>query len=265
MTRRALLLVAALVIVFAVPASAGAAKRPRFTVVLPTPGHVTIAALDVTLKVDKPRRLARHVRIGFGRGKPLPPSVKVLTAQRFTRTRHGGKYAVLAIVVNRAGAASARMADRRPTFLDLLFEGRNEGPCKNCHAFEYEDTLDSYGGLCPECVVKARRAKEEAERDADAKDVAEIERLIKQVESDFNQARDLDTGHYDDGHSFGWGIKTKPEIIKVEHSVIDDLIQNEQQNMVKDVEVAANVDLDGDGKIGGGGENNTTLGPPTIT
>src|ERR1051326_6953804 len=108
-----------------VPAAQGA-NRSTLKVALPSPGHVTVAAVSVKVKAGRPAGLARHFRLAVKRLSSLPPSVKVLTAQRFIRQRHGGIYGAAVIVVNRAGGTAgsaspgARSADR-PTFLDILF------------------------------------------------------------------------------------------------------------------------------------------------
>jgi hypothetical protein len=279
-------MVVALAILAAVAPAAQAAKRSTLTVALPSPGHVTVAAVSVKVRAGRPAGLARHFRVAAKRLGSLPPSVKVLTAQRFIRQRHGGTYAAAVFVVNRAGGAAggARAGLRtagRPTFLEVLFE--NEDQCDSCGYRFSEDELS--GGICSACQMRRAIARAEAVKNVDLLP-APPKPLADLFKSDFSQHGNtdaifgdpasgkppdpsLDTGHYDDGHAFGWDIKSKADVIKVEHSIIDDIIEDETPKIVSDLEVASAMDLNGNGQIdqpGGSGQQVTTIvGPPVIT
>jgi len=241
----------------------------------------------VKVKAGRPAGLARHFRLAVKRLSSLPPSVKVLTAQRFIRQRHGGVYGAAVIVVNRAGAAAgsaspgARSADR-PTFLDILFE--NQDQCDSCGYRFSEDDLS--GGLCHACLLRRAIARAAAAQNADLLPPPSLKPVDDVLKLTFTNHGDtdaifgdpasgkppdpsLDSGHYDDGHAFGWNIKTKSDLIEMEHEAINDIIGNTPEKIIADFEVASAVDLNGNGQIdqpGGSGQQVTTVvGPPVIT
>jgi len=271
-------MVAVLAILATVVPTTQAAKRSTLKVALPSPGHVTVAAVSVKVKAGRPAGLARHFRVGVKRLRSLPPSVRVLTAQRFIRQKHGGIYGVAVLVVNRAGAtaggasAGARSADR-PTFLDILFE--NQDQCDSCGYRFSEDDLS--GGLCRACLLRKAIAQAEAAKNADLLPPASLKPVDDVLKLTFTTHGDsdsvfgdpatgrppdpsLDTGHYDDGHAFGWNIKTKSDVIDAEHQAIEDILEDQPQKLLGDLEVAAGVDLNGSGQ-----QVTTIVGPPVIT
>lgn len=76
----------------------------------------------------------------------------------------------------------------------------------------------------------------------------------------------VDTGHYDDGHSFGWKPAGTAKAIdtwlhlSADNAPYEELIEKIERNLA--------ADLDGDGKVargGSGGVVDTEVGPPIIT
>ena len=112
MTRKAALTGAAILLLLLVLAGALCAKPPPLTLPLPDAGHVSVAAVSMKVKADRPRGLVRHVRVRALRVKSLPPSVRVLTATRFKRSKHGGTYSAF---VQRRGSRVA-CSIRRTSF-----------------------------------------------------------------------------------------------------------------------------------------------------
>jgi hypothetical protein len=285
-TRRialAALIVVPICLAWALPAAAQAAKPPVMNVLLPDPGHVTAAVAAVKVTAGRPKRLVRHVRVGIKRRASLPASVKVLTVQRFIRSKHGGTYVAAVFVVNRAGAAAAdahaRTADE-PTFLDLLFGSPSS--CSRCGAIGNPDYFDH--GMCVDCQLKSLQSAAAQAKNVDLlptppKLLVDLFRRDLTDGGDSNSVfgdpskgkppdPNLDTGHYDDGHAFGWNVKTKSEVIQVEHHVVDDIIEGQPQNIVPHLEVASATDLNGNGQIdqpGSGQQVTTIIGPPVIT
>lgn len=271
-------MVAVLAISAAVAPGAQAAKRSTLKLALPSPGHVTVAAVAVKVKAGRPGRLARHFRVAVKRLGSLPPSVKVLTAQRFIRQKHGGIYGAAVIVVNRAGAAAggagagAHSAER-PTFLDILFE--NQDQCDSCGYRFSEDDLS--GGLCHGCLFARAMAQSAQAKNADLLPPPSLKPESDVLKLTFTKHGDtdsifgdpasgkppdpsLDTGHYDDGHAFGWNIKSKSDVIDAEHEAIEDILEGQPRKILDDLELAAGTDLTGSGQ-----QVTTIVGPPVIT
>lgn len=120
-------MLAALVLATALTApAAGAATRPLrgpvLNVYAPGAGHVTVELLRVTLTGRANRHPPRRLRLRFPGARSLPPSVRVLYAERRIRGRRSTTYALLLLVLHRAkrrqaktdAAARAPIRPRRP-------------------------------------------------------------------------------------------------------------------------------------------------------
>ncbi|HEX4804998.1 MAG TPA: hypothetical protein VFU94_03775 [Conexibacter sp.] len=256
MTRRRILpLVAlALALLLATTESASAsARRGRLTIPLPKPGHVTVAAFETKAGASAPRR----IRLAAPGARKLPPSVKVLWATRSIRVKGGRRYAGFVLVVRRADvrAAHAASEEDEPTIFDLIFAAA-AGRCVGCGQAETVSmrNLDLFG----------------AGQDKPLEDL--FRRDWKDPEAIFGSGRrtpdpTLDTGHYDDGHAFGWGTGRRlalrpPDVRRVDIDLVQDLLDEQQGRIVSDLEVATKVDLSGDGVVGAGSgqQINTTVG-----
>jgi hypothetical protein len=293
MTRRRILPLVALA-AFALQATPAAAKTPRVTLRLPSPGHLTIAALELDATADKPGALPRRVTLGAPRLGKLPPDVKVLFATRSLRIRHGRRYAAIVFVVRKAGAAAsvatprAHIADtaHEPDIIDLIFEGGGLGwsVCRGCGRDRPIVELDD--GTCSSCFDHQRATSQlVAIQDADRRKARKLSTLNDLFKRDFTQGGDpapvfggdgrapdptLETGHYDDGHSFGWGTPPRPtlppaDVTRVEIDLVEDLMERQPAKLVPDLEVATAVDLNGDGAIGVKQQVDTRVGPIVIT
>lgn len=282
MIRRALPL-AALAVMLPAPA---AAKTPRVVLRLPSPGHMTVAALRMDVTAEHPRALPRRVSLGAPRLGKLPPSVKVLFATRSRPIRGGRRYMAAVFVVRRVeatAAARAAGAPHEPDMVELIFGG-GEGSWSVCSGCGGErPTGDLHEGLCTACGEARFVSQVVAIKDADRKKARRRSTLDELFKADWTKdgdARDilarqppdptLDTGHYDDGHSFGWGTPPAPtlpppDVLRVEIDLVEDLIERQPAQLVPDLELATAVDLDGDGAIGPRQRIDTRVGPPVIT
>jgi len=260
--------IGAAIALFLVPAGALGAKPPRLTLPLPGAGHVTVAAVSVKVKADRPPGLVRHVRFRAPHAKRLPQSVRVLTATRFRRAKHGGTYSGLVVAINRAAAQTSDSKEPQ-TFIDLLLGDTPRSRCPGCGFFVPDD--DFAGRLCSVCRHTQAFGKAAAAQDADEASAVEplLLQMLKVDWSATGGGASLDTGHYDDGHAFGWDVKTKKQIADIEHEVIEDILKGDQGNLIPDLEGASGTDLNGNGQIdqplpGGGQQVTTVVGPPTI-
>jgi len=286
-TRKAALIGVAILMLL--PAAALGARKPaRLTLPLPAPGHVTIADVSAKVTADRPAGLVHHIRLRAPHAKRLPPSVRVLTATRFRRSKHGGTYSALVIVVNRAtpATAGARSRAAEQNFLDILFSGTPKSRCPSC-GFDEPDA-GFIDGMCSTChsMHSLMEAITAANADQLVGDAGNLRVLHDRIKLDWTNKGNsdavfgnpsnhdppdpyLDSGHYEDGHAFGWGLKTKPQIIQAEHSVIDDIIKDDQVNLVPHLEAASGTDLNANGQIdqpttGGGQQITTVVGPPVV-
>jgi len=286
MARRTLLPLAALA-ALALHATPAGAKAPRVTLKLPSPGHVTVAALRMDVTAAHPGRLPRRVSLGARKLGALPPSVKVLFATRSKRIRGGRRYMAVVFVVRRVeAAATAHAADtaHEPNIVELIFggDGGSWSVCSGCGA-ERPTGFLAAGELCSDCDEARFESQLAAVKDADRRRARRPSTLDDLFRSDWTKggdARDifaghspdptLDTGHYDDGHSFGWGTPPRPtlpppDVLRVEIDLVEDIIERQPAQLVPDLEVATAVDLNGDGVVGVQQRIDTRVGPPIIT
>src|SRR5581483_11658659 len=114
----------------------------------------------------------------------------------------------------------------------------SDGECARCGV-----TLsDELGHLCDQCQAEDARV-----RLGGALDLKELEAMLpKDTDPVFALDPTVDTGHYDDGHAFGWGIRPAG-IAPTVHHVLDAVLAGEPKTVVPALEAHAGVDLDGNG------------------
>lgn len=293
MTRRRILPLAALA-ALALSAATADARTPRITLQLPTAGHMTVAALRMDVTTAHPGKLPRRVSLGARRLGRLPSSVKVLFATRSIRIRGGRRYMAAVFVVRKANAGASAAppvaysaGGHEPDIVDLIFEGGGIGwsVCRGCGKERPVLELDD-GGICDRCFDHERATLQlVATQDADRKKARRLSTLSDLFKRDFTEGGDparvlggngdppdptLDTGHYDDGHSFGWGTPPRPtlppaDVIRAQIDLVEDLIDRQPAQLVPDLEVATAVDLNSDGAIGVRQQIDTSVGPIVIT
>jgi hypothetical protein len=232
---------------------------------------MTIAALRMNATAVDPAQLPLRVELRARNAAKLPPSVKVLFATRSIATLHGRRYVAAVFVVRKAAHVAATpqaritAADRPPEALDLVM---------------WMSDREAEWSSQVVAIRNADKAKRRSRRRSTLNDL---------FRSDLTQDGDpgpvfgadgqppdptLDTGHYDDGHSFGWGTGRRlalppPDVIRVEIDLVEDLIERQPTQLIPDLELVAAVDLDGDGAIGPGPapeqQIDTRVGPIVIT
>jgi hypothetical protein len=250
---------------------------------------MTVAALRMDVTAAHPQRLPRRVSLGApGLGK-LPPSVKVLFATRSKRIRRGRRYMAAVFVVRRVEAratlaAHVAGAPHEPNIVELIFggDGGSWSVCSGCGA-ERPTGFLAEGELCSACDAARFESQLAAIKDADKRKPRRRSTLNELFRADWTKSGDaegifdrqppdptLETGHYDDGHSFGWGTPPRPtlppaDVTRVEIDLVEDLIERQPAQLMPDLEVATAVDLDGDGAIGPKQQIDTRVGPVVIT
>lgn len=287
MTRRTIIPLVVLAALVLSATSAGA-KTPRIVLRLPSPGHVTVAALRMTVTADKPAALPRRMSLGAPKLGELPPAVKVLFATRSAPLRRGRRYMAIVFVVRKAGGAPLAYGaglPHEPNMVDLIFAGGSGSwsVCKGCgHERPRSDLQED---LCTDCGAARATSQLFAIKNADKARPGRLSVLNDLFRSDWTRNGDpepvfggpggqpdptLETGHYDDGHSFGWGTPPRPtlpppDVLRVEIDLVEDLIERQPAQLVPDLELATAVDLNGDGAIGPTQQIDTRVGPIVIT
>jgi hypothetical protein len=84
---------------------------------------------------------------------------------------------------------------------------------------------------------------------------------------DQTQDQKLDTGHYDDGHSFGWSNSKSAERDVWKDLTYELDAHQAMADIVVKIETHLKTDINGDGQVGTTTNTNTgtTVGPPVVT
>lgn len=253
------LLVAAL----AAPAAADARD---IRIKLPAPGHISINVVKVTVK-GKQRGLPKRLKLRPQKLRALPSSVRVLYAQRTIRRKRATVYELVTLTVNVAkpAATAAQDDDGKPKRLGdiatiFLFFGSPNAAFEYQKQIEEEDEADRKAFAEMMSAAAADLAKQ---RDAEL--IQEALRSVVDPNGDGKVDAGLDTGHYDDGHAFGWGIKSHAD----ERRTLGELLNDRLDQYIQQLEDSFQYDVDGDGTIekpsGSGQQIDTQVGEPVIT
>jgi hypothetical protein len=243
----------------ALPADSAAKRKklPKLGFQLPSPGHVTILAGKVKIRTRRPKKFARHVRVAFRKKRKLPSDTRVVWATRAIRKKRSVTYAVLAIAIRKAkpGSTGSAHASDKPDLVELILHP--SGHCDDCGKWKVNRLEGFRQDVCPDCAqFRAMNATFKAAMKRDADEALPPKDLLKLTEDNFTKKGDsdkvldgkhVDTGNYDDGHTFGWHVKGKTETAQLEHHVVDDLLKGQQAQLVPAIEAHAGVDLNGDG------------------
>lgn len=263
----------------AAPASAATTiKAGGYKLALPAPGHVSVAAVEVTVQKHgrgrPPTRVSLTVPNRFG----LPDSVRVFYARHRISTAPL-RYELLLLSVNRVSGHSAAKATKAT---------RARSAKAKRHRTQYNagsivltfPTRPAFGHTCGSCGKKlplrtnctkrcwfkktAIRQVQVVNADtASATDLASLVSLLRAswtVNGDANLVfgnptagtpRDptLDGGHYDDNRAFGWEKSSLRDPGPLLHSVVDDLLTGQQQQIVPGLELFGQADLNGNGVL----------------
>jgi hypothetical protein len=260
-------LVAAIAAAAALAPSAGAASSVR--VRLPGPGQMTVAVAQVRYTGKAPRslrpRLKNRARLGHSYSgiyavyRKRHGRVTALTFVTLLLHRDGAKAARTS-----SGASASTKEEVDPLTIAILLAGMHSSG-------SFEEGSEEPGGSSPDLFTIVQRLG----ADAPITPPKKMRRLLEYGNVDEPPAGHpgdlgdsfVDTGHYDDGHSFGWhtsGIK----------QAVGDWVHLSQTadasyaELVETIERRLQEDLDGDGEVGGsgkpGGTIETEVGPPTV-
>ncbi len=292
---------------FAVVAAPASARRvshpPQLRLALPAPGHVTLEMVSATVRrPSRGLRTSGLLKPRLPRARSLPPSVRILYLRRTFRKRTAVRSTLLLVAVNRAqpGSAPRSAALAQPAQLtpNLCFTHATQAPIvtspvtDEAYAYLVYGPPDKPRFAYSECRVSLPQAglggvlavnPDLSSRPLAASGRGELMESVLLVDEPSDQAVDralgdpkLDTGHYDDGHSFSWNVKTKAQ----ERAVFDDILKfiahrNSLSGLVPMLEQDTGADLNGDGTIGGpgcagstprsGSTICTTVGQPVVT
>jgi hypothetical protein len=191
------------------------------------------------------------------------------------RKRHGRVTALtfVTLLLHRDGAKSARASggasvsakqEVDPLTIAFLLSGMHSDG-------SFEEESEEPGGSSPDLFAIVQRLGAEAPitRPRKMKTLLEYGNVEEPPAGHPGDLGDsfVDTGHYDDGHSFGWhtaGIKQAVgdwvNLSRAADASYADLVEKIERRLQED--------LDGDGEVGGsgtpGGTIETEVGPPTI-
>lgn len=231
----------------ALGAPAGAAGRagPRLKLALPSPGHITIDSTSVTVRRAGRGRLPTRMRLRAVRPRGLPRSVRVLWATRVIPRKRTVTYATLLLAINKARrqATSAQADDEPPDPYELFVFFLN-------------------GGVDPDEFKVINKPSHEAAVNAANVPAARLRDLFDAVRKNWRDGRIsvfdprpqpdvepfIDTGHYDDGHAFGWNPARQ---LDAWNALTTSLAGREAMDeVVAQVENNLGVDIDADGDNG---------------
>jgi hypothetical protein len=276
---------------------------------LPAPGHVTVETLKVTVTGGGLRRLPARLRLSAGTARSLPPTVRVLWARRTRRARRSTTYALLLVVVNvapRQSTTRAGLAANGPPGYGNVLSGSGianfEGLADVALFFGSPvaaDFIREQESIARDAAAAKEHASAIAAFNADratSQNAKKIGATLADLFAgagaghlEFDQPKadkSLDTGHYDDGHAFGWNVRSSRD----EKRVLSDLAaltEGRADQLVADFERDMGADINGDGTIGSaqacpraspsattdrfrssalpGRDICTTVGPPVVT
>jgi hypothetical protein len=226
---------------------------------LPGPGQITVAVVQLRYTGKAPRslvpRLKNRSRLGhsysgiYGIYRKRRGRVTALTFVTLVLHRDGAKTAR----ASDAGAPEKREVD--PLTIAVLLAGLNSDG-------SFEEESEKPGGNSPNLFAIVQRLG----GDAPIMQPRKMRRLLEYGDVDDDP---IDTGHYDDGHSFGWhtaGIKgAVGDWMNLSRSA-----DAAYADLVEKIERRLQEDFDGDGEVGssagsGGGTIDTEVGPPVIS
>lgn len=264
-----MLVALAAAIVAAAVLAPGANAAPSFRLRLPGPGQMTVGVAQARYTGEAPRslkpRLKNRARLGHSYGgiyavfRKRHGRVTALTFVTLLLHRDGAKPARA-----RGDASSSTKDEVDPLTIAFLLAGMHSGG-------SFEEESEEPGGHSPDLFAIVQRLGAEAPitRAKKMKPLLEYGNVDEPPSGHPGDLGDslVDTGHYDDGHSFGWhtaGIKQAVgDWVNLSRSA-----DASYADLVERIERRLQEDFDGDGEVGGsgkpGGTIETEVGPPTI-
>jgi hypothetical protein len=279
---------AALVAGGAAPASAATTVKPGvYKLAIPAPGHVSVAAVEVTVRKHGRGRPATRLSLTLPNRFALPDSVRFFYARRRISTAPL-RYELLLLAVNRMSGRSARASAAARGHRRVRHRVRHRhGHRARAARTQFNagsvvlhfPSRPAFGHTCGSCGRKlptstnckrcwfrkttTRYVQVVNADDASATDLASLVALLRagwtnngDTNSVFGNSttgtpRDptLDGGHYDDNRAFGWDSASLRDPGPALHAVVDDLLTAQPQQIIPGLELAAQADLNGNGQI----------------
>jgi hypothetical protein len=256
--------VAALCAAPSASAAARATIKPGvYKLAIPSPGHVSVAAVEVTVakhgRGAPPTRLSLTMTNRFG----LPDSVRFFYARRRISTAPL-RYELLLLAVNRQSghAASAAKTEFNAGSIVLQYPTRAAfgHTCGSCGKKLPLSTN------CKKCWFKRTGIRQVQAVNADvqsASELASLDSLLRVAwtnNGDSNSVfgnpstgtprdRTVDAGYYDDHRAFGWDRASLRDPKPVLKTVVDDLLTGQQSQIIPALELLAQADLNGNGVL----------------
>ncbi len=267
------------------PASARTTvKRGVYKLAIPSPGHVGVAAVEVTVRGHghgaPPTRLSLTLPNRFG----LPDSVRFFYARRHISTAPL-RYELLLLAVNRASGRS--VASARASRSSKRRHSRHHRARARAARVQFNagsivlhyPSRPAFGHTCGSCGRKLPRStnckrcwfkrtviRQVQAVNADTASAIDLGSLTALLRAGWTTGGDssavfgnpaagtpgdptLDTGHYDDHRAFGWERASLRDPGPVLHTVVDDLLTGQQQQIIPALELFAQADLNANGKL----------------
>ena len=233
-------------------AAAAATAKRRVPVPRPAAGQIALAAATITARVPRGAKAPR-LRLRFPGAASLPPSVRILWATRRARRGRTTTFHVLLMSIHVAGptARAAQTSGESGLVADAIVAYVTGGYPRLVLKYGYLQVANASGA--PASAQSRLYETFQGLKDSEGESVFGSGRLTDP---------DLDTGHYDDGHAFGW----RREGQTTAWARLTEFTNGQLDKVVEEIEAALAVDVDGDGDKGGAGATiDTTVGPPIIT
>lgn len=264
-------------------------KRGVYKLAIPTPGHVTVAAVEVTVRRHgrgrPPTRLSLSLPNRFG----LPDSVRFFYARRRIAISPL-RYELLLLAVNRASGRSSASASvatrkrvhrrrgrvhhrrkRRARAARVQFDGGRivlhfpsrpvlGHTCGSCGRKLPRSTN------CTHCWFKKTTTSEVQVPNAGTASPTELAGLVALLRAGWTTNGDsnavfgnpatgaprdptLGSGYFDDHRAFGWAYASLRDPAQAIHGVVDDLLSGQPQQIIPGLELVAQADLNNNGQI----------------
>ncbi len=255
-------------------------KPGVYKLAIPSPGHVTVAAVEVTVRKHGRGRLPSRLSLTLPNRFAMADSVRFFYARRRI-TVSPLRYELLLLAVNRASgrsSASATSASRRHSHhrrraraARVQFDGGSVvlhfpsrpafgHTCGSCGAKLPKSTS------CTHCWFKKTTTSEVQVPNADTASATDLAGLVTLLRTAWTtngdsslvfgnpttgapRDRTLDSGYFDDHRAFGWDPASLGDPAPAIHGVVDDLLSGQPQQIIPGLELIAQADLNNNGQI----------------
>ena len=260
----------------ATAASAAVRVKPGvYKLAIPSPGHVSVAAVEVTVQKHGHGRPPSRLSLTLPNRFAMPDSVRFFYVRRRISAAPL-RYELLLLAVNRVSGRSAQASAARTQFnagsIVLHFPSRAAfgHTCGSCGQRLPVATN------CKRCWFKRTLILQVQSVNADTGSATDLGPLVAMLNAGWSSNGDtnavfgnpsagiprdptLDGGHYDDHRAFGWDARSLRDPGPALRAVVDDLLTAQPQKIVPDLELIGQADLNGNGVL----DSSTTPGGGT--